>query len=504
MKTIKLLPVFLLFVAFLLPAYTVQAQYRMNVEGNTRILGRIELVSYGTGNVFIGSGAGIALSTGAQNAFLGDGAGYLNSSGGANTYVGYQAGRNNRTGSENNAFGRFAMSNNEFQSKNIAIGSRALLQLQDGYGYDPVAGNVDLGTTYNLAIGTSAGQFTNDPAGSGSERNTFVGNNSGLLNTTGFRNAFFGFQAGDLNTTGNWNTCIGHEADVSLNNLNDAGAFGSGAIVNASYKIRIGDVNITTVEGNGWSLPSDGRFKRNVKEEVPGLDFIMALRPVTYQFDALAFKAHMQPDEAQERSANDPKQAERDAAARRSSERIQTGFIAQEVEAAAQKLNFDFNGVVAPTNPKDNYGLSYSLFVVPMVKGMQEQQEIITELQEKNDALEERIAHLEELIIRMGSGNSTPGTTGTTMILSEARLFQNRPNPFSTATSIDYYIPESVQRASMEILGMDGRSLKTVELGTQGQGVLNIEAGTFPAGTYVYRLILDGKVLDTKTMVLTH
>jgi hypothetical protein len=51
---------------------------------------------------------------------------------------------------------------------------------------------------------------------------------------------------------------------------------------------------------------------------------------------------------------------------------IHTGFIAQEVEAAAKEIGFDFDGVVLPQNERDNYGLRYAEFVVPLVKAVQE------------------------------------------------------------------------------------------------------------------------------------
>ena len=60
-----------------------------------------------------------------------------------------------------------------------------------------------------------------------------------------------------------------------------------------------------------------------------------------------------------------------------SSSIVRTGFIAQEVEAAAKKVGFDFDGVSTPENETDLYGIRYAEFVVPLVKAMQEQQEMI-------------------------------------------------------------------------------------------------------------------------------
>ncbi len=63
-----------------------------------------------------------------------------------------------------------------------------------------------------------------------------------------------------------------------------------------------------------------------------------------------------------------------------------TGFIAQEVEEAARKTEYNFSGVHKPTNEKDNYALSYAEFVVPLVKAVQEQQQMIDLLQKQVEA----------------------------------------------------------------------------------------------------------------------
>ena len=64
-----------------------------------------------------------------------------------------------------------------------------------------------------------------------------------------------------------------------------------------------------------------------------------------------------------------------------------TGFVAQEVEALAKKLGYEFSGVDAPQNEQSMYGLRYAEFVVPLVKAVQEQQELIKELRKEIDEL---------------------------------------------------------------------------------------------------------------------
>jgi hypothetical protein len=81
---------------------------------------------------------------------------------------------------------------------------------------------------------------------------------------------------------------------------------------------------------------------------------------------------------------------------------VTTGFLAQEVEAAAKSIGFDFSGVDSPKNENDMYGLRYAEFVVPLVKAVQElnsqneaQQITIENLKAENAALDSRLMAIE-------------------------------------------------------------------------------------------------------------
>ena len=66
-----------------------------------------------------------------------------------------------------------------------------------------------------------------------------------------------------------------------------------------------------------------------------------------------------------------------------------SGFIAQEVEEAANAVGYDFSGIDSPKGDDDIYGLRYAEFVTPLVKAIQEleqkieEQELTFEQQEK-------------------------------------------------------------------------------------------------------------------------
>jgi hypothetical protein len=51
-----------------------------------------------------------------------------------------------------------------------------------------------------------------------------------------------------------------------------------------------------------------------------------------------------------------------------------------------------------PKNENDMYGLRYSEFVVPLVKAMQEQQQMINDLRKQNADLQKRVLDLEKKV----------------------------------------------------------------------------------------------------------
>ncbi|MDR1371210.1 MAG: T9SS type A sorting domain-containing protein [Dysgonamonadaceae bacterium] len=85
----------------------------------------------------------------------------------------------------------------------------------------------------------------------------------------------------------------------------------------------------------------------------------------------------------------------------------------------------------------------------------------------------------------------------------ECKLYQNVPNPFSQNAQIKCYLPESVKAASLTIYNLQGKQLKQIPVTQRGESVIDISGSKFPAGTYLYILIADGKKIDTKRMILT-
>ncbi|TFH57896.1 MAG: tail fiber domain-containing protein, partial [Candidatus Zixiibacteriota bacterium] len=83
------------------------------------------------------------------------------------------------------------------------------------------------------------------------------------------------------NTTGYNNTAIGSNADVSSGGLINATAIGAYAVVNASNKIRLGDANVTVIEGQvAYTYTSDRNQKENF-QSVDGDDVLRKIRQLS-------------------------------------------------------------------------------------------------------------------------------------------------------------------------------------------------------------------------------
>lgn len=82
-------------------------------------------------------------------------------------------------------------------------------------------------------------------------------------------------------------------------------------------------------------------------------------------------------------------------------------------------------------------------------------------------------------------------------------LYQNQPNPFSECTLIRCDISEDVETANLYIYNMNGDQIAEYPIANRGEASITIDGGSLNAGMYLYALIADGKVVDTKRMILT-
>jgi trimeric autotransporter adhesin len=261
-----------------------------------------------------------------NTAFWGYEAGFALTTGNFNTALGMQALRNNNSGSNNVAVGFAALISNRINTDNTALGFQALSTCQ----------------------------------GNG---NTAVGSNALLYITSGSNNTAVGFGSGTPSST----TAVSNTTTI-----------GYGATTTSSDAVVIGNAAVSSIKGAvNFTTFSDIRIKKDVEEETHGLDFILALLPITYHLDVRKMNHFTYGSRADSLFP-----AARWQSSFNRKEQIRySGFSAQQVESVARSIDYDFGGVRKPENEQDLYTLDYAQFVVPLVKAVQEQQALIRNLE---------------------------------------------------------------------------------------------------------------------------
>jgi len=108
-----------------------------------------------------------------------------------------------------------------------------------------------------------------------------------------------------------------------------------------------------------------------------------------------------------------------------------------------------------------------------------------------------------------GGGSLILGITQTsTETPSEYKLYQNYPNPFNPVTNIKYSIMPNVKsqmsKVLLSVFDVTGKEVAILVNTKQNTGtyLADWNASGFASGIYFYSLLIDGKAIDTRRMVL--
>jgi hypothetical protein len=210
---------------------------------------------------------------------------------------------------------------------------------------------------------------------------------------------------------------------------------------------------------------SDARDKKNIRDLNYGLKEIMQLHPIKFNW----------------KDGNNPDD--------------KLGLIAQELQKVLPEVVKDHAYKKDSTGRIEKVaatrlGVMYSDIIPVLIKAMQEQQKEIDELKS---------------IIKQSSRSTevnNQNINATAIMLSNASLEQNIPNPFNNTTSIRYSIPANAKNAQIIINDMNGKIVKQISLDKTGSGILNINASLLNAGVYNYTLFANHKAVVTKKMVV--
>lgn len=372
------------------------------------------------------------------------------------TGVGGRSLSSGNSGVNNSGFGAYSLSENTTGTENTALGAFSLMKNTTGK-FNTAAGTSALLRNVSGRNNNSFGWWSMRAITSGNYNCAF-GNSTLRYAISGNGNTAIGDSAATNFTTYSYCTFLGKQADATAAGFHNAIAIGFESRVDASNKVVIGNRMVQSIGGwSNWTNLSDRRIKTNINKSKLGLDFILSLNPVTYNYTV---------------------EGQKDI--------LQTGLIAQEVDEAAKKAGVDFSGV---DKTGEYWGIRYATLTVPLIKAMQE-------MEEKHKAELEILYSRIETLEKKLAGIQPVSTSEE----KQRILFQNNPNPFNQSTTIRYQLKQGDEKAAILIRDLNGALLKQININRTGS--IPLQANELKAGTYTYTLIVNGESADTKLMVL--
>lgn len=230
---------------------------------------------------------------------------------------------------------------------------------------------------------------------------------------------------------------------------------------------------------NGSAITSDRKLKKDIKPLTNGLAKIMLLKPSTYTFRIEEFK-----------NMNLPKEN-------------QIGLIAQELEEVYPELVLtrgkielrDEKGKIKETI-EEHKSVNYTALIPVLIAGIQEQQFLIENQQKQ---LAEQKEMINALVNKAGSST---GMNDLNVVPGGFNLEQNIPNPFNSETVIGYTVPDDVKSAVLAVYDLSGKQIASFPLTEKGTSSITITSEKLAAGIYIYSILTDGKIIDTKRLVV--
>lgn len=140
-------------------------------------------------------------------------------------------------------------------------------------------------------------------------------------------------------------------------------------------------------------------------------------------------------------------------------------------------------------------GVNYLELVPILIRSIQELKAELDEVKSKDTEVKRaRAASFEE--------DEDIDLKDATSIPAMATLAQNTPNPFSERTTIRFTLPENAQNAFIYIFDMSGKMQKQIPVDSSMESVI-IEGYELRAGMYIYSLVIGGKEVKTRRMIMT-
>ena len=250
-----------------------------------------------------------------------------------------------------------------------------------------------------------------------------------------------------------------------INISNSTGNISIGSTSQTSYKLA--------VYGSAWCSSgywsgSDERYKTNINPIKNALSNLTKLDGKSYNLDFS--KIGLKSENV------------------KNTKEIRYGLLAQEVKEIFPDL------VLQESDSLKTLSINYDGFIPILIEAIKE---LNTELTVSKDLISELQKRLEGM-----ETNGSNNLKSTSIYNSEAKLFQNIPNPFTTETNIRFELPSDFNDAFILIYNMQGNQIMKKTLNNTDSQI-TINGNELQPGMYMYSLIVDNQEIDTLKMILT-
>ena len=175
-------------------------------------------------------------------------------------------------------------------------------------------------------------------------------------------------------------------------------------------------------------------------------------------------------------------------------------------------------GTVAPTSdPVVSFGKSYyaldvnavkQSFPALIIKDAQGNEyvnytQLVPILVQAIKELKTELDDLKETVASSGTRKVNAATNIATNTLDEGwgSISQNTPNPFTGQSTVRVSVPDDASDAYVDILTLNGASVKRIPV-SNGLSEVSLSSFDFAPGTYLYTLVVNGKVSETRRMIV--
>jgi trimeric autotransporter adhesin len=264
--------------------------------------------------------------------------------------------------------------------------------------------------------------------------------------------------------------CIGPPADQDRIVMDMTYARIGVGVTAPTYQLQLSSNSAAKPGSNTWTVVSDKRLKENVKGFSDGLAAVRGINPVTFHYNA--------------NSGYDTKPE-------------YVGVLAQDLQQVAPYMVQQTQITDETGKANDYLAVDFGAMDFVLVNAVKELDAELQLQKAENEALRTALAEMRAEIAALKASQGQP----TSAIVPSIHV---APNPVGNQATIRCTLPAGHQIADIQIIALDGKLLGTMHIDLNRQDAWTLDTQPMPSGTYILKLVTDGKVVATTRLVAQH